>query len=306
MERKTKFSLRAKLLTLNCISSLLVGGVFSYVLIQSVNQSKMLTTDLISSAQKIEDVGHISFTFKTEVQMWKDLLIRGVNPENHKKYDGELKARSEEVRTMVEDLKGRMTDPADDALADQFLAAEKELLNQYQKAKETFLQPEKFDMAAADAAVKGKDRPVTDSLKQLNDVFEKKMHKTADESQAKLQSQMVLGFMTALVATLIVLALSWVVLRKITLRLTQVSRSLVQVSNHIDGAVLEIASASEQLASSNTETAASIEETSASLEEINSMAKRSNESLKVTTEIAAQGFRKLKQGRASHLPTRRS
>lgn len=289
MGKTTKFSLRAKLLALICASSLLIGAVFSYVLVASVNQSKKVTKDLISRAEKIEDIGHISYTFKNEVQMWKDLLIRGSNPENFKKYEGEMQARSTEVRQMVEDLKSRMSDPADDALADKFLAAEKDLFDQYQSAKNTHLKPDQFNMAAADGALKGKDRPVTESLKELNDVFEKKMHKTASDSIATLERQMTMGFLTALMASAVIIALSWLVLRRISLRLSQVSRSIAQVSNHIDGAVTEIATASEQLATANTEAAASIEETSASLEEITSMVKRSNESLGATNELATKG-----------------
>ena len=183
MGKNSKISLRGKILFLIVISSLLVGAVFSFVLIASVKQSKKVTGDLISRAEKIEDIGHVSYTFKNEVQMWKDLLIRGADPENNKKYSAEMQARSSELRKMVEDLKSRMSDPADDALADTFLKAEQDLFNQYQSAKEAYLKPESFDFAAADKALKGKDRPVTESLQQLKD-----QSRTLQNAMSELQS----------------------------------------------------------------------------------------------------------------------
>ncbi len=298
MKKITRFSLRSKVLLLICASSVLVAVVFSIVLLRSFNQSKVLTTHLTGRAEKMMDIGKISYTFKNEVQMWKDLLIRGADKESFQKYDGELQARSTEVRKMVEDLKSRMTDPTDDALADEFLKAEKDLYDQYQAAKSSFLKGDNFNMKAADSALKGKDRPVTQSLQKLNEIFEQKMHKTATESIDLLERQMVTGFVAAFVVSMVVLVIAWIIFRQIANSLVKVSDAIAEVSGHVDNAVGEISTASEQLANANTEAAASIEETSASLEEITSMVKNSNELLQVTNRLAADGNETALRGEA--------
>lgn len=289
MKSISRLSLRSKVLSLICASSILVAAVFSFVLLQNVQQSKIVTQNLIQRAEKMADIGHISYAFKNEVQIWKDLLIRGADPESFSKYDSELQAKSSEVRKMVADLQSRMTDPKDDELADQFLKAEKDLYDQYQSAKKEFLMGTNFNMKAADSVLKGKDRAVTQSLKDLNEIFEKKMHKTTSESVELLRKQMMMGFAVAFFVCLLVLTTAWLILGRIISALSQVSLSIAQVSGHIDGAVGEISTASEQLANANTEAAASIEETSASLEEIKSMTKICNDSLVATNQLAVGG-----------------
>lgn len=289
MEKKKKFGLNAKLMTLICGSILAVGAVFTYTLNKSVNQSKTVNQALISRSGKMNDVSHITIAFKAEVQTWKDLLLRGSDKEAFVKYESELETNSSEVHKLTEELQAKLSDPKDRELTTHFLAAEKELFENYQNAKQSFLKTEHFDFAGADQALRGKDKSVTESLKELNEVFEKKMLKTASESERTLQEGMWIGLITAAIFTSIILLISWYILRQISLKLSGVTKSIAQVSEHIDGAVFEIATASEQLANANTETAASIEETSASLEEITSMSKRSNEALAETTSLAVKG-----------------
>jgi methyl-accepting chemotaxis protein len=284
-----RLSLRSKLLILISLSIVGVGGVFSFMLISEARQSKAVMGELIEHARDMKTIGQISFVFKSEVQAWKDLLIRGTNSDNYKKYSAELEEKSHKVHEMTDELKKGLQSAEGQQLADEFLKAEVELFSNYQTAKTSFLNPENFQMAEADKALKGKDRPVTESLNKLNTVIEKNMETSTLESEQRLASQMKLGFMVAFFVTALVVIMAWTVLRKISLRLIHVTHSLEQVSSNIDGAALEISNASVQLANSNTEAAASIEETSASIEEISSMVKRTTDSMKETNSLAVSG-----------------
>lgn len=266
------------------------------MLINEGAQSQQISKNLIEQASNIQTIGHIAFAFKSEVQAWKDLLLRGSTPENFKKYEGELLAKSTSVKTMTTELKNHLRDDEGKNLADKFLTAEAELYSNYQKAKDTFLLPGHFDYVAADAKVKGKDRPVTESLTQLNAIIEKQMQISAEASSSQIGKQIKLGFGIALVVTLFVTTTTWIILKKISTNLKNVTHSLEEVSSNIDGAVVEISQASEQLASANTEAATSVEKTSASIEEITSMLKRSSDLLTETNLLAANGNQTAQRG----------
>jgi methyl-accepting chemotaxis protein-1 (serine sensor receptor) len=96
--------------------------------------------------------------FLGQVQAWKNLLIRGSNPEKFEQYGKEFFEREAVADSTVRVLATTAVDTAVRAIAVRFTTAHKELGESYRAAMKTFGESGGKDVAAADKAVAGKDR----------------------------------------------------------------------------------------------------------------------------------------------------
>ncbi len=117
-----------------------------------------------------EQIGAMSGDFKTQVQEWKNVLLRGQDAEARNKYWSAFKDKAETVqkdgRALAEffDEQGQ-TDHA--KTVRDFLSEHKTMLGKYEQGFAAFEQSQ-FDAKAGDAAVKGVDRAAGEALSQLN------------------------------------------------------------------------------------------------------------------------------------------
>jgi methyl-accepting chemotaxis protein len=114
-----------------------------------------------------DDARVMQLTFKKQVQSWKDILLRGSDPESLKKYEAEFSKLDAEVEKQGQEVKALTADPAVKSQIDAFLSGHAELGKQYRAALSNFDKSHGRDYHAADAALKGKDRPVTDAIDQI-------------------------------------------------------------------------------------------------------------------------------------------
>ena len=103
----------------------------------------------------------IQVTFKKQVQEWKDILLRGHNPEDLAKYRAGFSKQETAVREAALRLAQETPDPNVRNEIDQFLRAHEEIGNSYRAAMDQFERSGGRDFKAADLLVKGKDRPPT-------------------------------------------------------------------------------------------------------------------------------------------------
>ena len=113
-----------------------------------------------------ETARKIQVGFKKEVQEWKDILLRGHNPDDLTKYTRQFHAQQVEVETEAQTLARTVENPATKRLVDAFLTAHEALSKQYQTGYEVYVNG-KFDFKAADKLVRGLDRPPTDLFDQV-------------------------------------------------------------------------------------------------------------------------------------------
>ncbi|MDR3684242.1 MAG: methyl-accepting chemotaxis protein [Geothrix sp.] len=119
----------------------------------------MHTADLARQAQS---------DFKTQVQDWKDMLLRGHDPEKMAKYRAEFERTEGLVRGDLLDLKIRLYEVGlDPALADRTLAEHRALGERYRVALERFRASEPTSYRAVDQQVQGMDRPMAAALGEL-------------------------------------------------------------------------------------------------------------------------------------------
>lgn len=118
--------------------------------------------------RQIDQARVVQVSFKKEVQEWKDILLRGHNPDDLVTYTNQFHQLEQQVRTGAETLSVQVQDPEAKQLLDQFLAADLVLSQKYDLAYEAYVKGN-ADFKAADKIVRGQDRPPTDLFDKVVD-----------------------------------------------------------------------------------------------------------------------------------------
>ena len=95
--------------------------------------------------------------FKTQVQEWKNVLLRGKDPKQLERYWAAFQKHEEKVVMTAQKLAPRLPDSETRKLIDRFATAHKQMGVDYRKGLDAF-RAAGFEPAAGDAAVKGMDR----------------------------------------------------------------------------------------------------------------------------------------------------
>ncbi|WP_307728134.1 methyl-accepting chemotaxis protein [Massilia terrae] len=106
--------------------------------------------------------------FKTQVQEWKDTLLRGQDPQQLDKYWTAFQAHERKVGDAARALHGTLPDGEARQLVDQFAEAHATMGVAYRKGFALF-RDAGFEAAAGDAAVKGQDRKPAALLDQARE-----------------------------------------------------------------------------------------------------------------------------------------
>jgi methyl-accepting chemotaxis protein-1 (serine sensor receptor) len=95
--------------------------------------------------------------FKTQVQEWKNTLLRGKDPKQLERFWTAFQKQEKEVATQAAQLLKSLPEGEARRLVDEFARAHAEMGSGYRKAYQAFTAAD-FDSAVGDAAVKGMDR----------------------------------------------------------------------------------------------------------------------------------------------------
>lgn len=107
------------------------------------------------------------FHMKGQVQEWKNVLIRGVDATARDKHFKAFATEESTVQAQADTLTQLVVDSAQRTLITAFVDAHKTLGAEYRSAFEAFAAGGGTDIAAADAALKGKDRAPVSLLDSL-------------------------------------------------------------------------------------------------------------------------------------------
>jgi methyl-accepting chemotaxis protein/methyl-accepting chemotaxis protein-1 (serine sensor receptor) len=226
----------------------------------------------------------MQIAFKRQVQSWKDVLLRGKDPESARKYAAEFDAQEAVVQKIVAQLGSSVTDPAAQRLLMEFGTEHKQMGAAYHAQLNTFIAAQGANAEAVDAALKGIDRKPSDLVDQAGDSIVKSVEAqragiVSDLSIFALAVAGLFGFL-AVICALTVRSIN----RTLAGCVSVLSDSAVQVSS----AATQIASTSQSLSQGSSEQAASLEEVSASMEEMTAMTRRNAENSAEATAMMAE------------------
>ncbi len=148
-------SLLAILLIALACFSFLSNGVQSY---RSLIEGPLLTSQLIDEA---------NLQFKVQVQEWKNVLLRGKQPQDLEKYWGQFQDRQRDVQGILTRLVSQtQNDPGLSRRIDSLRQEHLQLGVAYQKGRDAYLAAG-ADPTAGDTAVKGVDRATSEQMSAL-------------------------------------------------------------------------------------------------------------------------------------------
>ncbi|HEY1256274.1 MAG TPA: methyl-accepting chemotaxis protein, partial [Terracidiphilus sp.] len=146
--------------------ALLVGGSAStYLMVRCAKVSADYTAILQGEITQAQQVRVLQLNFKKQVQAWKDILLRGKDDAALVKYDAEFHSLASKVQADSAAVSSQVLDPQARSGLENFQQQHQLLDSQYEAALAEYKASRDFSLA--DTAVKGKDRPPTDSLDQV-------------------------------------------------------------------------------------------------------------------------------------------
>jgi methyl-accepting chemotaxis protein-1 (serine sensor receptor) len=183
------------------------AGMFG---LSELNRSITTYRGAVANYSEAQEVETMLSTFKTQVQEWKNTLLRGKNENERAKYWKAFAESEHDVATQTAALAAKVAPGEARNLLAQFAQAHAQMGEDYRKGYAAFTEAA-FDASVGDAAVKGKDRSPTELLnqarKQILSTTEASVARaTASSERATMLSiiAMLLGASCAIVAGVIV------------------------------------------------------------------------------------------------------
>ncbi len=145
-----------KLIAITLGSAVIVTGLVASLVVQLNQVSTGYTHILQGPVQQAAAARQAQVDFNVQVQDWKNILLRGQNPEDLARYTAQFHAQEAKVKAEVGTLAVGVDDPTARALLADFLVANDALSAKYQAAYGVYVK-QGFDGKAADALISAQD-----------------------------------------------------------------------------------------------------------------------------------------------------
>ena len=240
-------TIKIRIIALGCIAILgiLVAGSFGIRSLASFNaQLEADLSEIRTGVDTLVVIQSAAIDFKTQVQEWKNILIRGNGEEEFQKHQKAFfekgKVVQERLGKALEAIKADKTPAGEQMVKDleTLIAAHKTLGADYKAALEGFDKADPESGKKVDVAVKGKDRATTEGLDKIVAALEKgefeHMERQVVESQAAYAS--LRNGMTTLVVVGLILTTLIVVftVRQIARQIAATQQAIAEVRQSLN------------------------------------------------------------------------
>jgi hypothetical protein len=270
--REPTIASRIWLLVTVCLGSGAAGTGFLLVELGSATaRAELAFHNLRERAIQQDQARRMEVMFKRQVQEWKNILLRGADPGERKRYTGLFRAAAGDVRRLGQELKAGAGGPEPVRRLDRFLRAH-DALNARYEAAIAKLEAGTWDAAAADAHVKGQDRAPTQLIDELVAMLvgESNAAMVSDPAAARRRIWALGG---ATVATLSIVALlAAFSVRRISRQLGGAVGSLNRIVGRVSQAAAEMSASSASLAAAASRQTEMVADTAMSSGEVRSAA----------------------------------
>lgn len=157
-------SIRNKLLLIMGAGTTLLVGATLFGFLLSWNSIQRFSVDVEAHNQNVLHILEMQLDFKTQVQEWKNTLLRGSDPVSLEKYWGEFEKNEQKVQDNANALLKKIDEnPKAQEMLKNFIQAHQNMGVAYRKGLQAFKEAN-FDSKAGDRAVKGMDRVPVETL----------------------------------------------------------------------------------------------------------------------------------------------
>ncbi|GGW86392.1 methyl-accepting chemotaxis protein [Alteromonas halophila] len=186
-----------------------LASLFLLVLLNASSIVKSFT--LINSIEELEntlirserDVNGVLSAFKTQVQEWKNVLLRGHNEKDRNKYWGRFKQREKDIRAQFHTM---LDNPVISSAAKsdirQFLKSHQVMAEKYREGYEAFVASG-FDAKVGDDFVRGIDREPAKLLATIADEIGRQSSQATADLQGSTRSTLYLVLIASVVLSLL-------------------------------------------------------------------------------------------------------
>jgi methyl-accepting chemotaxis protein len=174
---------------------------------ESVNQEATITLE----------VADLNIQFKTQVQEWKNTLIRGNDPEQLDKYWGRFNQSATEIQKRYQHLLQIMPNGnPGKQYVQKFAQSYPQMLSAYRAGYDVFVASNK-DISKGDNSVSGIDRKLTENLTLAVDAVSKNILGLKEQNESRaLTTYLITKICTVIIIILVLIVVSWFISTKIT------------------------------------------------------------------------------------------
>jgi methyl-accepting chemotaxis protein len=215
-------SLKARMLALiggSLLAILLIALGCFQLLSNNVRDYRQLIEGPLGAAQLIDEA---NLQFKSQVQEWKNVLLRGKDPAERDKYWGQFEARYRQVQDILERLAAQpgLRPEVSQQIA-QLRSAHQKLQADYGRGRDAYIAAG-ADASAGDQAVKGVDRAVSEGMSGLVEQIRQAATTQSAAISASATQTVWAGLLVLLVSGLVIGLFSlWMVSRQLVQPITR-------------------------------------------------------------------------------------
>ncbi|MDX1636273.1 MAG: methyl-accepting chemotaxis protein [Marinobacter sp.] len=153
------------------VSNLVIGILAIAYLSYSMAESRRFSAVINQEFSSLEQTQDVLVDFKTQVQEWKNVLIRGADTAQREKYWGRFQQTEAEIQDQLRTLLPEVSRPDVRTLLENFQRQHQAMGSAYRQGYEAFVESG-FDPSAGDKAVAGIDRKPAELIAEAANLIE--------------------------------------------------------------------------------------------------------------------------------------